>query len=78
MKRLEKGLALCSAGNTMEHFRKTRLLQSMEQIMLGDRLVDRVKTRELVILEDVSLESPRREENMKRHLDRVFSLARHF
>jgi NAD(P)H dehydrogenase (quinone) len=75
MKRLEKGLVICSAGNTMDYFRETGLLESMERTMLGDRLYDRVKTRELVILEATSRENPGREENWDRHLDRVFSLA---
>ncbi|MDR0669579.1 MAG: NAD(P)H-dependent oxidoreductase [Treponema sp.] len=88
MKRLEKGLVICSAGNTMDYFRKTGLLQSMERVMLDDRLHDRVKTRELVILEATGRatgqatgqatgrENSSREENWDRHLDRVFSLAR--
>ncbi|MDR0376168.1 MAG: NAD(P)H-dependent oxidoreductase [Spirochaetaceae bacterium] len=75
MKRLEKGLAICSAGNTMEYFRETGLLESMERIMLNDRLHDRVKTRELVILEATSRENPRREEDWDRRLDRVFALG---
>ncbi|MDR0730381.1 MAG: NAD(P)H-dependent oxidoreductase [Treponema sp.] len=75
MKQLEKGLVICSAGNTMDYFRETGLLESMERIMLNDRLHDRVKTSKLVILEATSREKSSREENWDRHLDRVFSLA---
>jgi NAD(P)H dehydrogenase (quinone) len=78
MKRLEKGLVICSAGNTMDYFHKTGILNGMERIMLDDRLNDRVKTRELVILEATSREKPSREENWDRHLDRVFALGANF
>jgi NAD(P)H dehydrogenase (quinone) len=76
MKRLEKGLAICSAGNTMEYFRETGILAAMERIMLNDRLYDRVKAKELVILDSTSRENSGREENWNRHLDRVFALGR--
>ncbi|MDR1971592.1 MAG: NAD(P)H-dependent oxidoreductase [Treponema sp.] len=75
MKQLEKGLVICSAGNTLDYFRRTGILESMEKVMLGDRLFDRVKTKELVILEATSRELPGREANWDQHLDRVFSLA---
>jgi NAD(P)H dehydrogenase (quinone) len=78
MKQLEKGLVICSAGNTMDYFRETGILESMERIMLNDRLYDRVKTKELVILEAVSRENSSREENRDRHLDRAFSLGANF
>ncbi|MDR2070280.1 MAG: NAD(P)H-dependent oxidoreductase [Treponema sp.] len=75
MKQLEKGLVICSAGNTMDYFRETGILKSMERTMLDDRLYDRVKTKELVILEATSRENSSREENWDSRLDRVFSLA---
>ncbi|MDR0998463.1 MAG: NAD(P)H-dependent oxidoreductase [Treponema sp.] len=75
MKQLEKGLVICSAGNTMDYFRNTGILESMERVMLNDRLYDRVKNKELVILEATSRENPGREENRERHLDRVFTLG---
>jgi NAD(P)H dehydrogenase (quinone) len=76
MKQLEKGLVICSAGNTMDYFRRTGILESMERTMLNDRLFDRVKTRELVILEATSRELPSRETLWDRHLERVFTLGR--
>jgi NAD(P)H dehydrogenase (quinone) len=78
MKQLEKGLVICSAGNTMDYFRNTGILESMERVMLNDRLYDRVKTKELVILEATSRENSGREENRERHLDRVFALGAQF
>jgi NAD(P)H dehydrogenase (quinone) len=78
MRRLEKGLVICSAGNTMDYFRRTGILESMERIMLNDRLFDRVKARELVILEATSRELASREADWDRHLDRVFALGANF
>jgi NAD(P)H dehydrogenase (quinone) len=78
MKQLEKGLVICSAGNTLDYFRRTGLLESMERVMLGDRLFDRVKTREMVILEGTSRELASREERWQSYLDRAFNLGVNF
>jgi NAD(P)H dehydrogenase (quinone) len=72
MKRLEKGLALCVAGNTMAYFDETRLLEAMERVMLRDRLFDRVKSKELIVLDDMSREFPNREKNRAERLGRAF------
>ena len=72
MKRLEKGLILCSAGNTIEYFHRTGILGVLEKMMLEDRLFDRVQTKELVILDGTSRETPLREKNWKTHLERAF------
>jgi NAD(P)H dehydrogenase (quinone) len=78
MRQLEKGLVICSAGNTLDYFRRTGILESMERVMLNDRLFDRVKTKEMVVLEAVSRELSSREENWDRHLERVFTLGANF
>ena len=49
MKKLRKGLILCIAGHSIEHLEKFGFLQSIKNIMIGDRLSDRVKTSEFVI-----------------------------
>jgi NAD(P)H dehydrogenase (quinone) len=72
MKQLEKGLVLCSAGNTMEYFHRTGILGALEKVMLEDRLFDRVKSKELIILDGTSREEPLREQNWKTHLERAF------
>jgi NAD(P)H dehydrogenase (quinone) len=72
MKQLEKALIFCSAGNTMEYFRRTGILGALEKVMLDDRLADRAKYRELIILDGTSRENPLREQNCKTHLERVF------
>ncbi|MDR2101544.1 MAG: flavodoxin family protein, partial [Treponema sp.] len=72
MKTLEKGLVLCIAGNTLDYFNRTGLLDSMKRVMLNDRLFDRVKTRELILLDASSRECPERLSNWDRHLRRAF------
>ena len=72
MKRLEKGLVLCSAGNTMEYFQRTGILSALEKVMLDDRLFDRVKAKELLMLDGTSRETPDRERNWNSHLERAF------
>jgi NAD(P)H dehydrogenase (quinone) len=72
MKQLEKGLVICSAGNTMEYFHQTGILGALEKVMLDDRLFDRVKAKELIILDGTSRENPLREQNWEAHLKRAF------
>jgi NAD(P)H dehydrogenase (quinone) len=76
MKQLEKGLMICIAGNTMEYFRETGLLDAMEKVMLRDRLFDRVKAKEMILLDNTSREFSAREENWEKNLDRVFSAGK--
>jgi hypothetical protein len=56
----------------MEYFHQTGILGALEKIMLEDRLCDRVKTKELIILDGTSREKPLREQNWEKHLERVF------
>jgi NAD(P)H dehydrogenase (quinone) len=72
MKQLEKALAFCSARNTMEYFHRTGILGALEKVMLDDRLADRAKHKELIILDGTSREKPLREQNWEAHLKRVF------
>jgi len=76
MKTLEKGLVLCVAGNTLEYFDKTGLGEAMKKIMLEDRLFDRVKQKEMIILDAASRELPERELNRAKHLQRAFEAGR--
>jgi NAD(P)H dehydrogenase (quinone) len=73
MKRLEKGLVLCTAGNTEEYFNRTGLGEAMEKVMLGDRFFDRVKTKEMIIFDAASRELPARELNRENHLKLAFN-----
>jgi NAD(P)H dehydrogenase (quinone) len=72
MKQLEKALVICSAGNTLEYFQNTGIGSALEKVMLDDRLADRAKHKELILLDGTSREKPSREQNAKIHLERVF------
>jgi NAD(P)H dehydrogenase (quinone) len=72
MKTLEKGLVLCVAGNTLEYFEKTGLGEAMKKVMLEDRLFDRVKQKEMIVLDAASRELVERELNRDKHLKRAF------
>jgi NAD(P)H dehydrogenase (quinone) len=72
MKQLDKGLTLCVAGNTLEYFERTGLGAAMKKVMLDDRLFDRVKQKEMIILDATSRELPERELNREKHLKRAF------
>jgi NAD(P)H dehydrogenase (quinone) len=72
MKQLEKGLVLCSAGNTMEYFRETGILEALEKVMLRDRLFDRVRSKELIIFDGTSREFESRKNRWEEHLGRAF------
>ena len=76
MKTLEKGLVLCVAGNTLEYFEKTGLGEAMKKVMLEDRLFDRVKQKEMIILDAASRELTERELNRAKHLARAFEAGR--
>jgi NAD(P)H dehydrogenase (quinone) len=76
MKQLEKGLVIVSAGNTMEYFQRTGILEAMKKVILTDRLFDRVKTREMIVLDATSRELPDRERNWDAHLRRAFEAGR--
>jgi NAD(P)H dehydrogenase (quinone) len=72
MKQLEKGLVLCVAGNTLEYFERTGLGEAMKRVFLDDRFADRVKQKELIILDETSRELTEREANRVKHIKRAF------
>ena len=76
MKTLEKGLVLCSAGNSLERLKETGILDSMKKVMLGDRLADRVKQAEFVVFDCTSRENELREQNRDRHLRTAYEKGR--
>jgi NAD(P)H dehydrogenase (quinone) len=76
MKQLEKGLVIVSAGNTIEYFERTGILEAMKKVILGDRLFDRVRTKEMIVLDATSRELPDRERNWDAHLRRAFEAGK--
>lgn len=76
MKTLEKGLILCSAGNPIERLERLGLLDSMKRVMLGDRLLGRVKQAEFVVFDNTSRENELREKNWDENLLRAYEKGR--
>ena len=72
MKQLEKGLVLCSAGNTLEYFERTGLGDAMQKVFLNDRLGDRVKSKEMIIFDATERHLPERQTMRGKHLQRAF------
>ncbi|WP_438431494.1 NAD(P)H-dependent oxidoreductase [Gorillibacterium sp. sgz500922] len=56
MRPLAKGLVLCVAGNAREKLVESGLLASMRRVMLDDRLSDRVREKDLIVLDRTSRE----------------------
>ena len=76
MKTLEKGLVVCVAGNTIEQIKNTGQYECVKASMLTDRLFDRVKTKELIILDGASkLDMDSRKYNLEKHLKNLFNAA---
>ena len=70
MKQLEKGIVICSAGNTLQHLKEFGNYDAMKTVMLGDRLFDRVKSKEFIVLDSTVKE--KRAINLERHLKTAF------
>jgi NAD(P)H dehydrogenase (quinone) len=76
MKQLDKGLALCVSGHTVKELEETGLKDSMEKVMLYDRMYDRVKSREMIILGGMSREMESRHANWDKHLQMAYEAGR--
>ena len=74
MKQLEKALVICIAGNTFQHLKEYGHYDAMKTVMLGDRLFNRVKTKEFIVLDSTVKEM--RAANWDRHLKIVFEAGR--
>lgn len=73
MKTLQKALFLCVAGNTVEQLIQMGRLDAMKNVMLSDRVADRAKHSELIVLGGTSREfMDLRDANRPLHLRTAF------
>ena len=72
MKTLEKGMILCSAGNSLDRLEQFGLLNSMKKVMFGDRLINRVKQTEFVVFDSTSRENELRTKNWDANLKKAY------
>lgn len=74
--RIDKGLALCSAGHTVEHLEEIGIAESMRRIMLNDRLLGvGVKSAHMEILGGMM---PNDDTYRERNLERAYELGSTF
>lgn len=76
MKTLEKGLIICSAGNSKERLEQFGILESMKRVMLSDRLYDRVKHSEFIVFDNTSRENELRDINRDSNLKAAYELGK--
>jgi len=73
MRTLEKALIIACAGNTKEALLEQGRLQSMENIMLGDRIHDRAKQKEFILLGGTERSDGARREAMRvQHIETAY------
>ena len=79
MKVLEKALFIVCAGKTMQSLIETGEKSAMETVMLGDRIRNRAKEKEMVIFDSIShWNEEARNENMPRHLSKAYEMGVNF
>ena len=79
MKQLEKALVLCCAGNPLSQLHEYGHDESMKTVMLGDRIFDRARRKEMIILDGTSRHNPQLlEANRERHLATAFNAGKFF
>ena len=79
MKQLEKGLVICVAGHSIERLKEYGHYESMKTVMLGDRLFDRVKEKEFIVLDSTTKDDlEKRDANWDKHLNTALEAGKNF
>ena len=78
MKKLDKAVILCSAGNPIERLEESGLLDSMKKVMLGDRLFGRAKQTGFVVFDNTSRENELREKNWDMNIQKAYEMGKGF
>jgi NAD(P)H dehydrogenase (quinone) len=77
MKKLDKGLVICVTGHSLQHLKEYGHLESMKTVMLGDRLFDRVRSKEMIVLDSMTkYNMDIRKKNWDQHLQTAFEAGR--
>jgi NAD(P)H dehydrogenase (quinone) len=77
MKQLDKALVIATAGKTMESLDETGEAQAITTVMLGDRIRDRAKIKEIVFLTGTTRsDMDQRNTNAPLHLRKAYELGR--
>lgn len=79
MKTLEKALFIACAGKTLASLEETGNKKAMETVMLGDRINQRAKEKQMVFLDGISHYDEELLQQMKpQHLDTAYRLGLEF
>ena len=79
MKRLDKALCIACAGKSLQSLEEVGEREAMETVMLGDRIRDRAKERQMVILDSVThWDAELRREIVPGHLEKAYRLGLEF
>jgi NAD(P)H dehydrogenase (quinone) len=77
MKKLSKALVICIAGNTIERLKQFGHIESMEKVMLGDRMFDRVDESKMIVLDGMTkYNCEQRNGNWEKHLMTAYEAGR--
>jgi NAD(P)H dehydrogenase (quinone) len=78
MKFLEKALILATAGSSLDHLENLGLLDGMKNVMLKDRLFEKVKQSDFIIFDEMSREKETRNTKWEKNLERAYLLGKEF
>jgi len=79
IKTLDKALCIACAGKTMLSLEETGERQAMETVMLGDRIRDRARHRQMVIFDRIThWDEAEREQAAASHLEAAYRLGLEF
>ncbi|MBE6753220.1 MAG: flavodoxin family protein [Ruminococcaceae bacterium] len=79
MKVLDKALVLACAGKTMDSLAQSGQQQAMTAVMLGDRINERAKEKDIVFFDGIThWDEETRERLMPAHLERAYRLGLEF
>ena len=72
MKMLDRALFMCTTGHDFSTLEQFGFLESMKNVMLGDRLAKRVRKSDFVVFDGMSKEKKSRQDNWERHLEMAY------
>ena len=79
MKVLDKALVIACAGKSMETLTVTGEKAAMETVMLGDRIRNRAKAKQMIIFDNIThMNEELREKMMLEHIEKAYRLGRDF
>ncbi|WP_455682495.1 NAD(P)H-dependent oxidoreductase [Thomasclavelia sp.] len=78
MKQLDKVLMLVTMGGDLNEEIRRQQLEAMKVVMLGDRIGDRAKTKEMIMFDRMSRDYPERKYNYNNNLKRAYQIGKDF